>query len=55
MSRYDKSLFSLMLNINVVHLGLFYNMVPEKTVAQQEIEGLKKEKVGLDLIPRKFS
>ena len=28
-------------------------MVPEKTVAQQEIEGFKKEKVYLDSIPIK--
>ena len=41
-----------MLNINVVNLGLFYIVVPKKTVAQQEIEGVeKKEKVGLDSIP----
>ena len=53
MSRFGKSEVSLMLSINVVNLGLFYNLVPEKTVAQKEIEGVKKEKAGLDSIPVK--
>ena len=36
-----------MLSVYVVDLGLFYNMVPEKIVAQQEILICMKEKVGI--------
>ena len=43
-----------MFYITVGNLGLFYNVVTEKIVAQQEIQVFKKEKVGLDLIPRKI-
>ena len=43
-----------MLNISVVDLGRFYNMILEKTGEQQEIEEFKTKKVGLNLIPTKI-
>ena len=54
MSEYENSLFSLMININVVNLRLFYNMDPEKTFAQHKIDGLEKKKVGLKSIQIKI-
>ena len=47
MSRFKNIKFGLMLNIYVISLDIFYNTVPKKTVAQQAIEGFKKEMIGL--------
>ena len=46
-------MLNIILSINAVNLGIFYNVITEKTDAQQEIEGFEKEKVGLDSIPTK--
>jgi len=49
---YDCPTYALCVCAEQDHSGLLYCMVPEKTIAQSEVEGLKTDKVSSVVLPR---